>query len=222
MKHKNKSFTLIELLIVIAIIAILASLLLPALRKAREAAKRINCLSNQKQVGLGLAMYGGDYSGWVPLATGWGTSTDHDPWSGILVNGNYSDWNILHCPATSVRPAKGTTQWESSAYTYGMRYYVSGGTKAGYFNVVNRKDSEGNNLSYKKISNYPLVTDSVKLIGSLYWQTYWLDSGNRVHIRHMKGANLLFADGHSAFMPAVDIANGGYSASFGITYDPVP
>jgi prepilin-type N-terminal cleavage/methylation domain-containing protein len=57
----SRAFTLIELLVVIAIIAILAAILFPVFAQAKEAAKKTQCLSNQKNIGLGLIMYSGDF-----------------------------------------------------------------------------------------------------------------------------------------------------------------
>ena len=73
MRLRRNGFTLIGLLVVIAIIAILAAILFPVLARARENARKASCQSNLKQIATGLLMYAQDYDERFGLAGGWNT-----------------------------------------------------------------------------------------------------------------------------------------------------
>jgi len=99
------AFTLIELLVVIAIIAILAAMLLPALSKAREKARQASCMSNVKQIMLGVLMYCDDNKEITPgrrrLQPGTPIcGTGYTRWDG-LIQGYVTDLNIYRCPSRS-------------------------------------------------------------------------------------------------------------------------
>src|SRR5437762_1870567 len=67
---RRQGFTLIELLVVIAIIGVLVAVLLPTLSKARQQARRTQCLSNERQILQGIYMYANNFKGWLPNWSG--------------------------------------------------------------------------------------------------------------------------------------------------------
>jgi prepilin-type N-terminal cleavage/methylation domain-containing protein/prepilin-type processing-associated H-X9-DG protein len=119
--HRNSfksGFTLIELLVVIAIIAILAAMLLPALARAKDKAKAIKCLDNNKQIALAMIMYASDNNEYLPpLATVTFPTQPGQFWYyQYLANGNYitskniSTNGVWRCPAVQDKDIQqGTT-----------------------------------------------------------------------------------------------------------------
>lgn len=85
-------FTLVELLVVIGIIAILLGILLPTLNKAKESGRRVQCLSNLKQIANATLMYCNDNKGSFPGRAGQGADSLHNTISGDVRPGNYFGW----------------------------------------------------------------------------------------------------------------------------------
>jgi prepilin-type N-terminal cleavage/methylation domain-containing protein/prepilin-type processing-associated H-X9-DG protein len=225
----RKGFTLIELLVVIAIIAILAAILFPVFAKAREKARQSSCLSNVKQLGLGMLMYVQDYdevffwsqSRWTgnttygvnPVVPGspdlnWHTTLGYqDSW----VNQVYpytKNSQIYRCPSRSTSACMGCD--------YGIPHY--GFTSA--------------NVRVPIFYNRPAMGTFTRPAQTMMLTEKW--AGNPAYVldaayyaceaRHNEGGNICFVDGHAKWMKfeTSTLTPYGFSAVGAAGYDVHP
>jgi prepilin-type N-terminal cleavage/methylation domain-containing protein len=135
--QRRRGFTLVELLVVIGIIALLISILMPAMRKARQAAYEVSCASNLRQVMMGVHMFANEHKGhlpgghydranpdpekrdWIFGAEPWGTlNPDRVPQEGTVFRYMNKDVNVFRCPALS--PAPGEHHDSNGRFDYAM------------------------------------------------------------------------------------------------------
>ena len=93
----GRGFTLVELLVVVAIIALLVSILLPTLGKAKEQARIVMCMSNLKGLNLAFVFYTDEHNDWLPAGSASGGSNEYT-WDSIL-QPYYEVFGLLHCPS---------------------------------------------------------------------------------------------------------------------------
>ncbi len=181
----NRHFTLIELLIVIAIIAILAGMLLPALNMVRRKANGIQCLGNQKQVGMWIFAYGSDNNS--VFRSG---DAAADRWASVLQA--YFDLNTKLVDREFRCPLKlGSPSWNYGWHTYAATYRASTHARTCYLRldlVVHTAQTfltaDGLRPGYGK--EFFLMSD---LDSAIYSSPY---------LSHVGRNNMLFVDGHVA------------------------
>ena len=206
-------FTLIELLVVIAIVAILAAMLLPALANARAKAKQVSCLSQLKQMGLGLTLYADAHDGRfinpLPIAgMPRGSQNDNVCWWRFYLQPYVGDWAVLVCPVGLRTVANAPDSTNQFHFNYGYNTSLTSRTDATIRNTSTllafadashwnaNGCSGGRSTAWANINLRP-SGNACNADQSSNWVT--------VCTRHNGGSNIVFVDGHAEFRNAQNI-----------------
>jgi prepilin-type N-terminal cleavage/methylation domain-containing protein/prepilin-type processing-associated H-X9-DG protein len=223
-----RAFTLIELLVVISIISLLISILLPALSKARAAARNVQCLTNLKQMGLITSMYQGDYKGFFPVARlrDYLGSGNDAHWPGLLVTKNYlTNADVMLCPTNDQSTIRENllTKSKLNGPTWGDWRYVDYGYNRD--NIATSKDYGYNQNDIPELLYGPSakINELIKPGSTITMADTWhgtnvsrgwsllsdsfpgagaRPSVGPLAVRHDSSVNVSWADGHSTTVKA--------------------
>lgn len=215
---RRSGFTLIELLVVIAIIAILAAILFPVFARAREKARQTSCLSNVKQIALGLTMYLQDYDEVWVVDCGWDQSSLHWHWHDKIFP-YVKNAQIFDCPScpsnigglnylpTAVAPPGGGNTWWSKNVPrcgYSLNYHLARG-EPGFW----KRAEKLSDIRYPA-ECYALGDGSHPVhVCWIPWQIVYPNACqggcntavlNPANTRHNEGSNIGFVDGHAKWL----------------------
>jgi prepilin-type N-terminal cleavage/methylation domain-containing protein/prepilin-type processing-associated H-X9-DG protein len=183
--RRRAGFTLVELLVVIGIIALLISILLPALGTARRAGRSVKCIAALREIGSGFHMYSIEYKGWWPVAVHQGGNTQFplnasEPemrWPDLIARFITSAKNPQYDDVYTVRKNSvlwGCPEWAKSQESddvafadkvrvgYGMQYYpLSDNSKLAYITTAGTTGRYFKLTEWSKASDRGLIADSV-------------------------------------------------------------
>lgn len=182
--NRRAGFTLVELLVVIGIIALLISILLPTLSSARRSSKSLACLSNQRQIGIGINQFAQEHDGWLPkpqwndypnpvmgraFDTGkvdWGYRSPYWQWDYVL-NQDGMDKNVFLCPSDPSEFIRGTnTPEDIDDFAASYRYNHSN-QRYGFWGI--------------KQNDLPDSTSAILIVDALPAQFYAFESSLGYH-----------------------------------------
>lgn len=235
--NRKKSFSLIEMLVVIAIIAILAAMLLPALNKAREQARKIACINNLRQQGFAVNAYSGDFD-YYPIMNGIYANNDYSwaLWKRLIAS--YAGVKITDEALGKDNPQLGQGVFQCPSWNSGIMYNLSESDYAtkramrggyGYNWVGSGWDGvtygmgydSGNprHMNWIKTNKVVKPTETIAIADSsngsttaaqsaaLYWMPGYVDLWAGVK-RHSNGINIAWADGHASWMSRKELETG--------------